>query len=136
MDGRATEQRGKKGLASWPSSTATAAGDYGARRFSSSSPSTVATVHSNPLPRLSSSTSIVAYTAVTLFSAAVERHPCHMDTMNQTKIRCTVVGKQRGQRRRCAPAQWRLSPGAPAPTVGETEVPGIKGDGPLGSALI
>ena len=52
------------------------------------------------------------------------------------KFRCTLVGKQGGQRRRYAPALWRLSPGAPASAVGETEVPGIKGDGPLGSALI
>ena len=52
------------------------------------------------------------------------------------KFRCALVGKQRGQRRRYAPALWRLSPGAPASAVGETEVPGIKGDGPLGSALI
>ena len=67
MDGRAAEQRGKKGLMSWPSNPATAAGDYGARRFSSSSPSTGATVHSNPLPLLTASTSIVAYTVVALF---------------------------------------------------------------------
>ena len=64
---RGATRIGKKGLTSWPSNPATAAGDYGARRFSSSSPSTGAAVHSNPLPLLASSTSIVAYTVVALF---------------------------------------------------------------------